>query len=80
MVGNATTDFAVTPVRRVLPGGLHIRIHHGKHCGMESERPAAGSTTGIIAASQSGRVYTGLAIGSNAVATASTRPISLMKH
>ena len=65
VVGNATTDFAVTPCAvATCPAAFIWSSITGNIVGWN---PSAGpnSTTGVIAASQPGRVYTGLAIGSN---------------
>ena len=65
VVGNSTTDFAVTPCAVAsCPAAFIFASITGNIMGWN---PSAGpnSTTGVIAASQSGRVYTGLAIGSN---------------
>ncbi len=65
VVGNATTDFAVTPCAVAsCPAAFIFSSITGNIVGWN---PSAGpnSTTGVIAASHPGRVYTGLAIGSN---------------
>jgi len=65
VVGNATTDFAVTPCAVAsCPAAFIFASITGNIVGWN---PSAGpnSTTGVIAASHAGRVYTGLAIGSN---------------
>jgi uncharacterized protein (TIGR03118 family) len=65
VVGNSTTDFAVTPCSVALcPAAFIFSSITGNIVGWN---PAAGpnSTTGVIAASHAGHVYTGLAIGSN---------------
>jgi uncharacterized protein (TIGR03118 family) len=65
VVGNATTDFAVTPCAVAsCPAAFIFASITGNIVGWN---PSAGpnSTTGVIAASHPGHVYTGLAIGSN---------------
>lgn len=65
VVGNSTTDFAVTPCAVAsCPAAFIFCSITGNIIGWN---PSAGpnSTTGVVAASQSGRVYTGLANGSN---------------
>ena len=65
VVGNPTTDFAVTPCAVAsCPAAFIFASITGNIVGWN---PSAGpnSTTGVIAASHPGRVYTGLAIGSN---------------
>ncbi|MCM3871738.1 MAG: TIGR03118 family protein, partial [Pyrinomonadaceae bacterium] len=65
VVGNATTDFAITPCAVVsCPAAFIFASITGNIIGWN---PSAGpnSTTGVIAASHAGRVYTGLANGSN---------------
>jgi len=65
VVGNATTDFAITPCSvATCPAAFIFSSITGNIVGWN---PSAGpnSTTGVIAASHSGHVYTGLAIGSN---------------
>lgn len=65
VVGNATTDFAVTPCAVAsCPAAFIFSSITGNIVGWN---PSAGpnSTTGVIAASHAGHVYTGLAIGSN---------------
>ena len=65
VVGNATTDFAITPCSVAsCPAAFIWASITGNIVGWN---PSAGpnSTTGVIAASHAGRVYTGLAIGSN---------------
>ena len=65
VVGNATTDFAVTPCAVAsCPAAFIFSSITGNIVGWN---PSAGpnSTTGVIAASHPGHVYTGLAIGSN---------------
>jgi len=65
VVGNATTDFAVTPCSVVsCPAAFIFSSITGNIVGWN---PSAGpnATTGVIAASHPGHVYTGLAIGSN---------------
>lgn len=65
VVGNATTDFAITPCAVAsCPAAFIWASITGNIIGWN---PSAGpnSTTGVIAASHPGRVYTGLAIGSN---------------
>lgn len=66
VVGNATTDFAITPCSVAsCPAAFIWASITGNIVGWN---PSAGpnATTGVIAASHPGRVYTGLAIGSNA--------------
>jgi uncharacterized protein (TIGR03118 family) len=65
VVGNATTDFAITPCAVAsCPAAFIWASITGNIVGWN---PSAGpnSTTGVIAASHAGHVYTGLAIGSN---------------
>ncbi len=65
IVGNATTDFALTPCAVAsCPAAFIFASITGNIVGWN---PSAGpnSTTGVIAASHPGRVYTGLANGSN---------------
>jgi uncharacterized protein (TIGR03118 family) len=65
IVGNATTDFAITPCSVAsCPAAFIWASITGNIVGWN---PSAGpnSTTGVIAASHAGRVYTGLANGSN---------------
>jgi uncharacterized protein (TIGR03118 family) len=65
VVGNATTDFAITPCAvATCPAAFIWASITGNIVGWN---PSAGpnSTTGVIAASHGGHVYTGLAIGSN---------------
>ena len=66
VVGNATTDFTLTPCVGVAtcPAAFIFSSITGNIVGWN---PAAGpnSTTGVIAASHPGHVYTGLANGSN---------------
>ena len=65
VVGNATTDFAITPCAVAsCPAAFIFSSITGNIVGWN---PSAGpnSTTGVIAASHPGHVYTGLAIGSN---------------
>lgn len=65
VVGNATTDFAVTPCSVAsCPAAFIFSSITGNIVGWN---PSAGpnGTTGVIAASHPGHVYTGLAIGSN---------------
>jgi len=65
VVGNATTDFAITPCSVAsCPAAFIWASITGNIVGWN---PSAGpnSTTGVIAASHPGRVYTGLANGSN---------------
>ena len=65
VVGNSTTDFAITPCSVAsCPAAFIFSSITGNIVGWN---PSAGpnSTTGVIAASHPGRVYTGLAIGSN---------------
>jgi uncharacterized protein (TIGR03118 family) len=66
VVGNATTDFAVTPCSVAsCPAAFIFSSITGNIVGWN---PSAGpnGTTGVIGASHPGHVYTGLAIGSNA--------------
>src|SRR6476620_2064966 len=66
VVGNSTTSFAVTPCSVAsCPEACIFSSITGNIVGWN---PAAGpnGTTGVIAASHPGHVYTGLAIGSNA--------------
>lgn len=66
VVGNSTTDFAVTPCAVAsCPAAFIFSSITGNIVGWNPSAPAAGSTTGIIARNQVGHVYTGLAIGSN---------------
>jgi uncharacterized protein (TIGR03118 family) len=65
IVGNATTDFAITPCAVAsCPAAFIWASLTGNIIGWN---PSAGpnSTTGVIAASHAGHVYTGLANGSN---------------
>ncbi|HEX3083723.1 MAG TPA: TIGR03118 family protein, partial [Pyrinomonadaceae bacterium] len=65
VVGNATTDFAVTPCAVAsCPAAFIFSSITGNIVGWN---PSAGpnGTTGVIAASHPGHVYTGLAFGSN---------------
>jgi uncharacterized protein (TIGR03118 family) len=65
VIGNATTDFAITPCSVAsCPAAFIWASITGNIVGWN---PSAGpnSTTGVIAASHPGRVYTGLANGSN---------------
>jgi uncharacterized protein (TIGR03118 family) len=65
VVGNGTTDFAVTPCSVAsCPAAFIFSSITGNIVGWN---PSAGpnATTGVIAASHPGHVYTGLAIGSN---------------
>jgi uncharacterized protein (TIGR03118 family) len=65
VVGNTTTDFAVTPCAVAsCPAAFIFASETGNIVGWN---PSAGpnSTTGVIAASHPGHVYKGLAIGSN---------------
>ena len=65
VVGNATTDFAVTPCSVAsCPAAFIFSSITGNIVGWN---PSAGpnATTGVIAASHPGHVYTGLAIGNN---------------
>jgi uncharacterized protein (TIGR03118 family) len=65
VVGNATTDFAITPCSvATCPAAFIWASITGNIIGWN---PSAGpnGTTGVIAASHAGHVYTGLAIGSN---------------
>ncbi|MCM3901330.1 MAG: TIGR03118 family protein [Pyrinomonadaceae bacterium] len=65
IIGNATTDFALTPCAVAsCPAAFIFASITGNIVGWN---PSAGpnSTTGVIAASHGGRVYTGLANGSN---------------
>ncbi len=65
VVGNSTTDFAVTPCSvATCPAAFIFSSITGNIVGWN---PSAGpnSTTGVIAATRSGHVYTGLANGSN---------------
>ena len=65
VVGNSTTDFAITPCAVAsCPAAFIFSSITGNIVGWN---PSAGpnSTTGVIAASHPGRVYTGLANGSN---------------
>ena len=65
VVGNATTDFAITPCAVAsCPAAFIFASITGNIVGWN---PSAGpnGTTGVIAASHAGHVYTGLAIGSN---------------
>jgi len=65
VVGNATTDFAITPCSVAsCPAAFIWSSITGNIVGWN---PSAGpnGTTGVIAASHLGHVYTGLAIGSN---------------
>lgn len=66
VVGNSTTDFTLTPCAIAsCPAAFIFASITGNIVGWNPNAAAAGSTTGIIAASQPGRVYTGLANGSN---------------
>jgi uncharacterized protein (TIGR03118 family) len=67
VVGNSTTDFVVPGPCAVAscPAAFIWASITGNIVGWNPSAPAAGSVTGVIAASNSGRVYTGLAIGSN---------------
>jgi uncharacterized protein (TIGR03118 family) len=65
VVGNTTTDFAITPCAVAsCPAAFIFSSITGNIVGWN---PSAGpnGTTGVIAASHGGHVYTGLAIGSN---------------
>jgi uncharacterized protein (TIGR03118 family) len=65
VVGNSTTDFGLTPCSVAsCPAAFIFSSITGNIVGWN---PSAGpnSTTGVIAASHAGHVYTGLAIGSN---------------
>jgi len=65
VVGNATTDFTLTPCAVAsCPAAFIFCSITGNIIGWN---PSAGpnSTTGVVAASHAGRVYTGLAFGSN---------------
>lgn len=65
VIGNATTDFAITPCSVAsCPAAFIFSSITGNIVGWN---PSGGpnSTTGVIAASHPGRVYTGLANGSN---------------
>ncbi|HEX3231522.1 MAG TPA: TIGR03118 family protein [Pyrinomonadaceae bacterium] len=65
VVGNATTDFAITPCSVAsCPAAFIWATITGNIVGWN---PSGGpnATTGVIAASHGGHVYTGLAIGSN---------------
>jgi uncharacterized protein (TIGR03118 family) len=65
IIGNATTDFAITPCSVAsCPSAFIFATETGNIVGWN---PSAGSsaTVGIIAASHPGRDYTGLAIGVN---------------
>ncbi|HEX9629282.1 MAG TPA: TIGR03118 family protein, partial [Pyrinomonadaceae bacterium] len=67
-VANSTTDF-VLPGACASPPCIARFIFDsitGNIVGWNPNAPTAGSITGVIAASHPGRVYTGLAIGSNA--------------
>ncbi len=66
VVGNATTDFSVTPCAvATCPAAFIFSSITGNIVGWNPSAPAAGSVTGIIGASHPGHVYTGLANGSN---------------
>src|SRR6266545_4488941 len=66
VVGNPTTDFNLIPcAASSCPAAFIWASITGNIVGWNPNAAAAGSTTGIIAASHPGRVYTGLAIGSN---------------
>jgi len=65
VVGNPTADFAITPC--AVASCPAIFIFASRTGNIVGWHPSAGpnSTTGVIAASHAGHVYTGLAIGSN---------------
>ncbi|MFN2513022.1 MAG: TIGR03118 family protein [Pyrinomonadaceae bacterium] len=67
VVGNTTTDFVVPGACASPPCSAQFIFSSitGNIVGWNSNAPAAGSTTGVIASSRPGDVYTGLAIGSN---------------
>jgi uncharacterized protein (TIGR03118 family) len=67
IVGNSTTDFVV-PGACAAPPCTALFIFAsitGNIVGWSPNAPAAGSTTGVIAASRPGDVYTGLALANN---------------
>jgi uncharacterized protein (TIGR03118 family) len=67
-VANPTAaDFVVPGACATAPCGANFIFASitGNIVGWDPNAPAAGSTTGVIAASQPGHVYTGLAIGNN---------------
>ncbi len=67
VVGNSTTDFNLPGPCAVAscPAAFIFASITGNIVGWNPNAPAAGSITGVIAASHPGHVYTGLAIGSN---------------
>ena len=66
-VANTTSDFVLPGACAAPPCTARFIFDSitGNIVGWSPNAPAAGSTTGVIAASHPGRVYTGLAIGSN---------------
>ena len=66
VVGNATADFVVPGPCAAPPCSANFIFASitGNIVGWNPNAPAAGSTTGVIAASHPGHVYTGLANGS----------------
>jgi uncharacterized protein (TIGR03118 family) len=67
VVGNATTDFVVPGACAAGPcaAAFIFASITGNIVGWNPNAPAAGSTTGVIAASHPGHVYTGLALANN---------------
>jgi uncharacterized protein (TIGR03118 family) len=66
VIGNSTTDFTLTPCAVAsCPAAFIFASITGNIVGWNPNAAAAGSITGIIAASHPGHVYTGLANGSN---------------
>ncbi|HBB98776.1 MAG TPA: TIGR03118 family protein [Blastocatellia bacterium] len=66
IVGNATTDFAITPCSvATCPAAFIWASITGNIIGWNPSAGPSSGTTGVIAASHAGHVYTGLAIGSN---------------
>ena len=64
-VANTTSDFVITSGSASGAARFLFASLTGNITGWNPNVPAAGSTTAVIAASQPGHVYTGLAIGSN---------------
>ncbi len=66
-VGNSTTSFVLPGPCAIAscPAAFIFASITGNIVGWNPNAPAAGSVTGVIAASNPGHVYTGLAIGSN---------------